>query len=33
VMVAATYVGMAFVLGLMALVLYLDIFVHGLGGN
>ena len=33
VMVAATYVGMAFVLGLMVLVLYLDIFVHGLGGR
>ena len=33
VMVAATYVGMAFVLGLMFLVIYLDIFVHGLGGK
>lgn len=30
VMVAATYFGMAFVLGLMFLVLYLDIFVHKL---
>jgi regulator of sigma E protease len=33
VMVAATYFGMAFVLGLMFLVLYLDIFVHRLGIN
>ncbi|HID24453.1 MAG TPA: hypothetical protein EYP14_18920 [Planctomycetaceae bacterium] len=31
VMVAATYLGMAFVLGLMLLVIYLDIFVHRLG--
>ncbi|NOX54859.1 MAG: PDZ domain-containing protein, partial [Planctomycetes bacterium] len=31
VMVAATYFGMAFVLGLMLLVIYLDIFVHRLG--
>ena len=28
VMVAATYVGMIFVLSLMGLVLYLDFFVH-----
>ncbi|GAB4144509.1 MAG: site-2 protease family protein [Planctomycetaceae bacterium] len=28
VMVAATYIGMAFILGLMGLVLYLDLFVH-----
>jgi regulator of sigma E protease len=28
VLVAATYVGMAFVLGLMLMVLYLDFFVH-----
>ncbi len=33
VLVAATYFGMAFVLGLMILVLYLDIFVHGMGVN
>ena len=33
VMVAATYFGMAFVLGLMILVLYLDIFVHKMGIN
>ncbi len=32
VLIAATYCGMAFVLGLMAFVLYLDIFVHN-GGN
>jgi len=31
VMIAATYCGMAFVLGLMLLVIYLDIFVHRLG--
>ncbi len=31
VLVAATYFGMAFVLGLMLLVIYLDIFVHHLG--
>ena len=31
VLVAATYFGMAFVLGLMILVLYLDIVVHKLG--
>jgi regulator of sigma E protease len=30
VLVAATYCGMAFVLGLMALVLYLDVFVRGM---
>ncbi|MDA1164971.1 MAG: site-2 protease family protein, partial [Planctomycetota bacterium] len=29
VLIAATYVGMAFVLGLMVFVIYLDIFVHG----
>ena len=28
VMIGATYVGFAFLLGLMGLVLYLDIFVH-----
>jgi regulator of sigma E protease len=33
VLVAATYFGMAFVLGLMILVLYLDIVVHGMGVN
>ncbi|MBM82630.1 MAG: RIP metalloprotease RseP [Planctomycetaceae bacterium] len=33
VLVAATYCGMAFVLGLMVLVLYLDIFVHKFGIN
>lgn len=33
VLIAATYFGMAFVLGLMILVLYLDIFEHGLGVN
>lgn len=32
VVVAATYIGMAVVLGLMVLVFYLDIFVHGFGG-
>ncbi|MCA9115048.1 MAG: RIP metalloprotease RseP [Planctomycetaceae bacterium] len=32
VLAAATYCGMAFVLGLMLLVIYLDIFEHGLGG-
>ncbi len=31
VLVAATYFGMAFVLGLMLLVIYLDIFIHKLG--
>ena len=31
VLIAATYFGMAFVLGLMLLVIYLDIFVHQLG--
>lgn len=31
VLIGATYVGMAFVLGMMFLVLYLDIFVHWLG--
>jgi len=30
VLIAATYVGMLFVLGLMMLVIYLDIFVHGM---
>ncbi|MCA8987070.1 MAG: site-2 protease family protein [Planctomycetaceae bacterium] len=29
IMIAATYVGLAFVLGLMVLVIFLDIFVHG----
>jgi len=29
VLIAATYCGMAFVLGLMVFVIYLDIFVHG----
>ncbi len=33
VLVAATYVGMAFVLGLMLLVFYLDIFVHGIAAR
>ncbi|MEO1994358.1 MAG: site-2 protease family protein [Planctomycetaceae bacterium] len=33
VLIAATYVGMAFVLSLMVFVLYLDIFVHWLGFN
>lgn len=33
VLVAATYAGMIFVLSLMVLVLYLDIFVHWLGGD
>ena len=33
VLVAATYLGFAFVAGLMILVLYLDIFEHGLLGN
>ena len=33
VLIAATYVGMAFVLSLMVFVLYLDIFVHWLGQN
>jgi regulator of sigma E protease len=33
VLIAATYCGMAFVLGLMVFVLYLDIFIHGGGGN
>jgi regulator of sigma E protease len=32
VMIAATYLGMAFVLSLMMFVLYLDIFVHSVGG-
>jgi regulator of sigma E protease len=32
VLIAATYVGMAFVLGLMAFVIYLDIWVHGSPG-
>ena len=32
VLIAATYCGMAFVLGLMVFVLYLDLFVHR-GGN
>lgn len=32
VLIAATYVGMAFVLGLMVFVIYLDIFVHGSPG-
>lgn len=31
VLIAATYLGMAFVLGLMVFVIYLDIFVHRLG--
>lgn len=33
VLIAATYCGMAFVLGLMILVIYLDIVVHGMGIN
>ncbi len=33
VLIAATYVGMAFVLGLMGLVIYLDIFVHRSGST
>ena len=33
VLIAATYCGMAFVLGLIGLVLYLDLFVHRLGVN
>jgi regulator of sigma E protease len=32
VLIAASYVGMAFVLGLMVFVIYLDIFVHGRPG-
>lgn len=32
VLIAATYVGMAFVLGLMVFVIYLDIFFHGSSG-
>jgi regulator of sigma E protease len=32
VLIAASYVGMAFVLGLMLFVIYLDIFVHGSRG-
>lgn len=32
VLIAASYVGMAFVLGLMLFVIYLDIFVHGKSG-
>lgn len=31
VLIAATYAGMAFVLSLMVLVIFLDIFVHGFG--
>lgn len=33
VLIGATYCGMAFVLGLMVLVIYLDIFVHGSGAK
>lgn len=33
VLVAATYFGLAFVVGLMCMVIYLDIFVHWLGKN
>jgi hypothetical protein len=33
VLVGATYMGMLFLLGLMVLVFYLDIFVHGFGAG